>query len=88
MSHIAEVGKLKDETARKSLVFELSEFATQKRFGYAHRWSAGDLVIWDNRRTMHAATELPDGPEGSGSRVMWRVTIADEESDSGRRPRL
>ena len=41
------------------------------------------VVIWDNRRTMHAATELSDGPEGSGSRVMWRVTIADDEDAAG-----
>ena len=82
MSHIVEVGRLADETARKRLIFELSAFATQRKFGYAHRWAPGDLVVWDNRRTMHAATELADGPGGSEDRVMWRVTVADGEGDA------
>lgn len=79
MSHIAEVGRLADREARKRLIYELSAFATRPEFGYAHRWAPGDLVIWDNRRTMHAATELADGPDGSDARVMWRVTVADDE---------
>ena len=36
---------------------ELNAFATQPRFVYAHRWRDGDLVIWDNRCTVHRATE-------------------------------
>lgn len=82
MSHIVEVGYLADEGERKKLIFELSAFATQPEFGYAHRWKSGDCVIWDNRRTMHAATELLDGPGGSEARVMWRVTVADGEADA------
>jgi alpha-ketoglutarate-dependent 2,4-dichlorophenoxyacetate dioxygenase len=35
---------------------ELNAFATQDRFVYRHRWRAGDLVIWDNRCTLHRAT--------------------------------
>ena len=38
------------------LVDELYAFATQPRYVYAHRWRQGDLVIWDNRCTMHAAS--------------------------------
>lgn len=36
-----------------ALLNELTEFATQPAFVYRHRWQAGDLVIWDNRCTMH-----------------------------------
>jgi alpha-ketoglutarate-dependent 2,4-dichlorophenoxyacetate dioxygenase len=32
---------------------DLTEFATQPRFVYAHAWQVGDLVVWDNRATMH-----------------------------------
>lgn len=32
---------------------DLIEFATQPQFVYAHKWRVGDLVIWDNRTTMH-----------------------------------
>jgi alpha-ketoglutarate-dependent 2,4-dichlorophenoxyacetate dioxygenase len=35
---------------------ELNDFAAQPRFIYRHRWRAGDLVIWDNRCTLHRAT--------------------------------
>jgi alpha-ketoglutarate-dependent 2,4-dichlorophenoxyacetate dioxygenase len=33
----------------------LTAFATQPRFVYAHDWRVNDLVIWDNRTTMHRA---------------------------------
>jgi alpha-ketoglutarate-dependent 2,4-dichlorophenoxyacetate dioxygenase len=32
---------------------ELHRFATQPRFVYVHKWQPGDLVIWDNRCTLH-----------------------------------
>jgi alpha-ketoglutarate-dependent 2,4-dichlorophenoxyacetate dioxygenase len=35
------------------LLFDLSAHATQDRFVYRHEWRVGDLVIWDNRCTMH-----------------------------------
>jgi alpha-ketoglutarate-dependent 2,4-dichlorophenoxyacetate dioxygenase len=35
---------------------ELNDFATQDQFIYTHRWRTGDLVIWDNRCTLHRAT--------------------------------
>jgi len=38
---------------------ELYDFATRDRFIYVHKWRDGDLLIWDNRCTMHAATPLP-----------------------------
>jgi alpha-ketoglutarate-dependent 2,4-dichlorophenoxyacetate dioxygenase len=34
---------------------DLTEFATQERFVYSHVWRVGDLVMWDNRTTMHRA---------------------------------
>ena len=35
---------------------ELSRFATQPQFRYTHKWRRGDLVIWDNRCTLHRAS--------------------------------
>jgi len=35
------------------LLWDLNAHATQSRFVYSHRWRVGDLVIWDNRCTMH-----------------------------------
>ena len=35
------------------LLHDLDEHATQHEFVYSHKWRVGDLVIWDNRDTMH-----------------------------------
>jgi alpha-ketoglutarate-dependent 2,4-dichlorophenoxyacetate dioxygenase len=35
------------------LLHDLSTHATQPQFVYSHKWAKGDLVIWDNRCTMH-----------------------------------
>lgn len=43
------------EEGRKFLD-ELYEFATQPQFIYSHKWQVGDLLIWDNRCTMHRGT--------------------------------
>ena len=37
----------------RMLLLDLTEFATRERFVYSHVWHANDLVIWDNRVTMH-----------------------------------
>jgi alpha-ketoglutarate-dependent 2,4-dichlorophenoxyacetate dioxygenase len=42
------------------LLRDLMEHATQPRYVYSHRWKVGDLVIWDNRTTMHRATPFDD----------------------------
>jgi alpha-ketoglutarate-dependent taurine dioxygenase len=35
------------------LIEELAAHATQERFTYYHSWQVGDLLIWDERATMH-----------------------------------
>jgi alpha-ketoglutarate-dependent 2,4-dichlorophenoxyacetate dioxygenase len=57
------------------LLEELTEFATQREFVYTHRWRPFDLVIWDNRRTMHRARRFDDTSE---IRDMRRTTVAGE----------
>ena len=58
------------------LLEELTEHATQRQFVYAHEWRVNDLVIWDNRRTMHRARPFDDVNE---VRDMRRTTVAGEE---------
>ncbi|MGH7356724.1 MAG: TauD/TfdA dioxygenase family protein [Candidatus Rokuibacteriota bacterium] len=43
----------------RAFLRDLVEHATQRQFVYAHRWRVGDLVMWDNRRTMHRARPFP-----------------------------
>lgn len=50
------VGWPEDEAL--ALLDELYAFATQDKFIYVHKWKQGDLVIWDNRCTLHRATPL------------------------------
>jgi alpha-ketoglutarate-dependent 2,4-dichlorophenoxyacetate dioxygenase len=58
------------------LLRELSEHATQPRFVYRHQWRVGDLVIWDNRATMHRARPFDDARY---RRELRRVTTLDVE---------
>jgi alpha-ketoglutarate-dependent taurine dioxygenase len=73
-SHIAYVEGM-DEKKSKALIAELTEFATQPAFTYRHKWRLGDLVMWDNRCTMHRAMEYDMQHE---RRVLHRTTVAGE----------
>ena len=58
-SHIGRIEGMSDDEA-EALVAELIAHATQRQFIYTHRWRVGDLVMWDNRCTMHRGTEYED----------------------------
>jgi alpha-ketoglutarate-dependent 2,4-dichlorophenoxyacetate dioxygenase len=51
---------------------DLTEFATKDRFVYSHTWRIGDLVVWDNRTTMHRARRF----DRSEIRDVRRTTLA------------
>ena len=58
-SHIGKISGVPDAQA-EALLAELIAHATQRQFVYTHRWRVGDLVMWDNRCTMHRGTEFED----------------------------
>ena len=60
----------------EALMRELRTFATQPRFVYEHRWTVGDLIVWDNRSTMHCALPFD---EDRHRRMMYRVQVAGDE---------
>ena len=60
-----------------ALLEELTEFATRPRFVHQHRWSVGDLVMWDNRCTMHRGRPYDDVTH---KREMHRTTVRDVAS--------
>ncbi len=59
----------------RRLIEELIAFATQPRFVYQHRWRVGDLVLWDDRCTMHRGRPYDDTRH---RRDMHRTTVSDE----------
>lgn len=56
------------------LLRDLMDHATQRRFTFAHKWSVGDLVIWDNRCTLHRGRPYEDHKH---KRDLRRVTTQD-----------
>ena len=62
------------------LLRDLIEHATRPEFVYRHQWRVGDLVIWDNRATMHRARPFDDAKY---RRELRRVTTLDIEPPAG-----
>jgi alpha-ketoglutarate-dependent 2,4-dichlorophenoxyacetate dioxygenase len=55
----------------RAFLRDLVEHATQPRFVYSHKWRQWDLVIWDNRQTMHRVTRFDE----TQVRDMRRTTV-------------
>jgi alpha-ketoglutarate-dependent 2,4-dichlorophenoxyacetate dioxygenase len=72
-SHIGRIRGVPDQET-EALLKELTTHATQPQFVYTHRWRVGDLVMWDNRCTMHRGTEFDDL---RWPRDMQRATTSD-----------
>ena len=61
-----------DRAASDALLEELITHATQERFVFRHRWGPRDMVMWDNRCTMHCATPYDAAAE---RRVIHRTVV-------------
>jgi alpha-ketoglutarate-dependent taurine dioxygenase len=64
-----------DEGAAQRLIEDLSAFAAQPKYMYRHVWEPDDVLMWDNRCTVHAVTPHDPGER----RVMHRTTIVGRE---------
>lgn len=73
--HASHVEGMDKEEGRKRLE-ELIDWATQPRFVYRHKWSVGDMLIWDNTGVLHRAEPYPL----DSVRVMHRTTLLGEEA--------
>ena len=58
-SHAGRIFGMPEHEGR-ALIDQLVTHATQRQFVYTHRWRVNDLVMWDNRCTMHRGTEFDD----------------------------
>jgi alpha-ketoglutarate-dependent 2,4-dichlorophenoxyacetate dioxygenase len=65
------------------LLRDLIEHATQAQLVYRHVWRVGDLVIWDNRATMHRARPFADAQD---RRELRRVTTLDIDATAQEQP--
>jgi alpha-ketoglutarate-dependent 2,4-dichlorophenoxyacetate dioxygenase len=61
----------------KKLIDELMAAATAPGSNYVHRWRSGDVVMWDNRATMHRGRPWP----ALEARTIVRTTISASEAD-------
>lgn len=71
-SHIKAIEGM-GEAEGDALLARLMAFSTQPQFVYRHRWRPNDLVIWDNRCTMHRGTNYNQ----KYRRAMRRATVQD-----------
>lgn len=72
-SHAGRIIGMPDAEGR-ALIDQLIEHVTQRQFVYTHRWRPHELIMWDNRCTMHRGTDYDDL---RWVRDMQRVTISD-----------
>jgi alpha-ketoglutarate-dependent 2,4-dichlorophenoxyacetate dioxygenase len=75
-SHAGAIDGMSRE-AGKALLQRLTDEATAPAHVYAHRWRVGDVVLWDNRATMHRGRPFPLGER----RSMVRTTISATAQD-------
>ncbi len=76
-SHTCAIEGMPKEAAL-ALVDQLIADATRPEFTYVHRWQAGDVVMWDNRATLHRGRPWPDNLH---PRHMVRTTISATDAD-------
>ena len=75
-SHTCGIDGMAEAEALKH-IDELAALATRPECIYQHRWQAGDVVMWDNRATMHRGRPWPDDQP----RNMMRTTITATDAD-------
>jgi alpha-ketoglutarate-dependent taurine dioxygenase len=65
-----------DPWESEMLLVRLRDWATQPQFVYQHRWTLGDMVVWDNTGTMHRALAY----DHTSGRLMHRTKLEGEEA--------
>ncbi len=65
-----------DSWESEMLLVRLRDWATQPRFVYQHKWTLGDMVVWDNTGTMHRALAY----DHTSGRLMHRTKLEGEEA--------
>jgi len=66
-----------EPAAGKALIDELTAAATMPQASYVHVWQSGDVLMWDNRATMHRGRPWP----AHEARLMVRTTVSATAAD-------
>jgi alpha-ketoglutarate-dependent 2,4-dichlorophenoxyacetate dioxygenase len=66
-----------EQDAAQQLIAELTDAATAPGLSYTHTWRQGDVVMWDNRATLHRGRPWP----AHEARLMVRTTISATDAD-------
>lgn len=64
-----------DPEASRQRVRDLIAHSTQEAFVYNHKWEVGDILLWDNRYSLHRATEYDDT---AYTRLVYRLWVNGE----------
>lgn len=64
-----------DEAESERLLEEVFDFIERDEFTYEHVWQKGDVLMWDNRSSIHARRDFP----ADQVRLMWRTTLEAEQ---------
>jgi len=75
-SHACAINGMETAAAQR-LIGELIDAATASGLSYLHSWRSGDVVMWDNRATMHRGRPWP----AHEARLMVRTTISATDAD-------
>jgi len=75
-SHACRIDGMEDEAAQ-ALIAELTDFCTQGHYIYSHSWTEGDVLIWDERATLHRGTPWPYDQPRAMSSICSSVRPAD-----------
>ena len=68
-----EILDVSPEESRELLDF-LFEHRSKPEFVYEHQWRPGDIMMWDNRCSVHARTDFPSDER----RMLRRITLEDD----------
>ncbi len=61
--------------AAAALLATLKTHQLQDRFLYKHRYSVGDITIWDTSQTLHSATQIAVATSAADSRLLYRISV-------------
>ena len=64
-----------EDGAARELLNELAAHAVQPKYVYKHKWSVGEITVFDTSSTLHAASAIPPATGPKDTRFLYRISI-------------